>query len=155
MTFALEIVVAALFGAVLGSFLNVVAWRVPRGESIVRPRSSCPQCKAQIAGYDNVPVISWLLLRGRCRHCSVRIPIRYPAVELLTAVVFAAIVAIRGFDDVLLLELPFAAVLIAVAAIDLEHRIVPNKILLPAAVWGLVVGAVVVPSHLPGLLIAG
>jgi leader peptidase (prepilin peptidase) / N-methyltransferase len=155
MTPAPEIALAAAFGAVLGSFLGVVAWRVPRGESIVRPRSGCPRCKAPIAAYDNVPVFSWLLLRGRCRHCDAPIPIRYPLVELLTAIVFAAIVAIHGFDDVLLLELPFAAMLIAVAAIDLEHRIVPNRILLPAAVWGLVVGAIVVPSHLPGLLIAG
>jgi leader peptidase (prepilin peptidase)/N-methyltransferase len=155
MTSALEIALAALLGAVLGSFLNVVAWRVPRGESIVRPRSRCPRCEAPIASYDNVPVVSWLLLRGRCRHCGARIPLRYPAVELLTALVFAGIVAVRGLHGALLLELPFAAVLIAVAAIDLEHRIVPNRIVFPAAVWGLVVGAILAPSHLPALLVAG
>jgi leader peptidase (prepilin peptidase) / N-methyltransferase len=155
MTSALEIVFAGLFGAVLGSFLNVVAWRLPRGESIVKPRSRCPQCETQIASYDNVPVLSWLLLRGRCRHCGARIPIRYPAVELLTAAVFAGIVAARGFDDALLWELPFAAVLIAVSAIDLEHRIVPNRIVLPAAVWALVAAVLVAPSDLPELLVAG
>src|SRR4051794_639233 len=155
MTSALEIAFAALFGAVLGSFLNVVAWRLPRGESIVHPRSRCPRCETEIVWYDNVPVVSWLLLRGRCRHCGERIPVRYPAVELLTAATFAAIVAARGFDDALLLELPFAAVLIAVTAIDLEHRIVPNRIVLPAAVWALVAAALVAPGHLPELLIAG
>src|SRR4051794_17580920 len=101
MTSALEIAFAALFGGVLGSFLNVVARRLPRGESLVHPRSRCPRCETQTAWYDNIPVLSWLLLRGRCRHCGVRIPIRYPALELLTAATFAVIVATRGFDDAL------------------------------------------------------
>jgi len=155
MTSAPAIALVAVLGGVLGSFLNVVAWRLPRGESIVHPRSRCPQCETQIAWYDNLPLVSWLLLRGRCRHCGARIPLRYPALELLTAAVFAAIVAVRGFDDDLLLYLPFAAMLIAVAAIDLEHRIVPNRIVAPAAVWGLAAAAIVAPASLPGLLIAG
>ena len=152
---AVEILFAAAFGAVVGSFLNVVAWRLPRKESIVRPRSRCPECGTQIAGYDNVPVLSWLLLRGRCRHCGARISARYPAVELLTAVVFAAIVAARGYDSDLLLELPCAAMLIAVATIDLEHKIVPNRIVVPAAVWALIAGLLVSPPDFPELLIAG
>jgi leader peptidase (prepilin peptidase) / N-methyltransferase len=155
MASAVEIAFAAVLGAVVGSFLNVVVHRLPRGESLVRPRSRCPKCGTQIAGYDNVPVVSWLLLRGRCRSCGAEIPARYPAIEALTAVVFAAVVAVRGFDDGLLLELPFAAVLIAIAAVDLEQRIIPNRIVVPAAVWAVAVGAIVATSDLPELLIAG
>jgi leader peptidase (prepilin peptidase)/N-methyltransferase len=104
---------------------------------------------------DNVPLLSWLFLRGRCRHCEEPISARYPAVELTTAVVFAAVVLARGLSLDLLLELPFAAMLIAVANIDLEHRIVPNRILLPMAVWGMGASAFVRPDALPELLIAG
>jgi leader peptidase (prepilin peptidase) / N-methyltransferase len=125
-------------GAVLGSFLNVVIHRLPRGESLVRPRSRCPSCGTQIAGYDNVPIVSWLLLRGRCRHCGARISPRYPAVELITALVFAAVVLVRGFDDDLIIELPFVAALIALAGIDLDHKLLPNKIVYPLAAWGVV-----------------
>src|SRR3954452_5484289 len=124
MTFLL----AAPFGLLIGSFLNVVAYRLPRGESLVTPRSRCTSCGEGGRPYDNVPVLSWLVLRGRCRHCGVRISARYPAVELVTAVAFGAVAVVRGFDAGLLLDLPFAAMLIAVADIDLEHRIVPNKI---------------------------
>jgi len=125
-------------GAVLGSFLNVVIHRLPCGESLVHPRSRCPSCGTQIAGYDNVPVVSWLLLRGRCRHCGARISPRYPAVELITALVFAAVVLVRGFDDDLIIELPFVAALIALAGIDLDHKLLPNKIVYPLAAWGVV-----------------
>jgi leader peptidase (prepilin peptidase) / N-methyltransferase len=150
-----EIALAAVGGAVVGSFLNVVIHRLPRGESLVKPRSRCPQCETQIAGYDNVPVVSWLLLRGRCRRCGARIPARYPAIELLTALAFALVVAVRGADSDLLLELPFVAMLIAVAGIDLEHKIVPNRIVLPAAVWAVLAAALVAMSDLPELLAAG
>src|SRR5918999_2479694 len=150
-----EIALAALGGAVTGSFLNVVIHRLPRRESIVSGRSRCPQCESQIAAYDNVPIFSWLVLRGRCRHCKARIPSRYPLIELLTAVAFAVVVAVRGADSDLLLELPFVAMLIAVAAIDLEHRIVPNRILLPAALWGLGAAALVASSELPEYALAG
>jgi leader peptidase (prepilin peptidase)/N-methyltransferase len=146
--------VIGLLGAMVGSFLNVVIHRVPLGESIVAPRSRCPSCETQIAGRDNVPVLSWLLLRGRCRHCAEPIAARYPVVEGITALTFLAIALTRGLDADLALELPFAAMLIAVAAIDLDHRIVPNKILLPAAIWGLAAGAVVHPGDLPEMLIA-
>jgi len=140
---------------VIGSFLNVVIHRVPAGESIVSPGSRCPSCRQPLAPYDNVPVLSWLVLRGRCRHCGTSISPRYPAVELLTAIVFASIVIVRGADADLLAELPFAAILIALAAIDLEHRILPNRIVLPAAVFGIVAAAVVHPGELPELLLAG
>jgi leader peptidase (prepilin peptidase) / N-methyltransferase len=154
-TTALELTFVAALGAVVGSFLNVVVHRMPRGESLVRPRSRCPGCGRQIAGYDNVPVLSWLLLRGRCRRCGERISARYPAIELVTAAAFVAVAAARGFDDDLLLELPFVAVLIAVAAIELEHRVVPNRIVVPAAVWGVAAAAAVATSELPEYLIAG
>ena len=138
MASALEILAAGLFGAVIGSFLNVVVHRVPLGESLVSPGSHCPACGAAASPYDNVPIVSWLVLRGRCRDCGARISARYPLVELLTLVVFAAIVATNGFDEDLLLELPFAAALIALAAIDLDHRLLPNRIVYPLAAWGLI-----------------
>jgi leader peptidase (prepilin peptidase) / N-methyltransferase len=146
MSAAAEIGLVAAFGALVGSFLNVVVWRVPRAESLVRPGSRCPVCGRPIAAYDNVPVISWLLLRGRCRRCQARISPRYPAVELLTAATFAAVVAVRGFDEQLLLELPFVACLIALAGIDLDHQLLPNRIVYPMAVYG-VVATVLVDSR--------
>ena len=147
--------VIGLLGAMVGSFLNVVIYRVPRGESIVAPRSRCPSCETQIAGRDNVPILSWLALRGRCRHCAAPIAVRYPVVEGVTALAFAAVALTRGLDADLVYELPFAAMLIAVAAIDFDHRIVPNRILLPAAVWALAASALVRPGDLPELVIAG
>jgi leader peptidase (prepilin peptidase)/N-methyltransferase len=150
-----EIALAALGGAVIGSFLNVVIHRLPRRESISSGRSRCPGCGTQIAAYDNLPIVSWLVLRGRCRHCQARISPRYPLIELLTAVAFAAVVAVRGADSDLLLELPFVATLIAVAGIDLEHRIVPNRILLPAALWALAAAALVATPDLPEYALAG
>jgi leader peptidase (prepilin peptidase)/N-methyltransferase len=151
----MDFAIAAPFGLLIGSFLNVVAYRLPRGESLVKPRSRCTSCGEEVRPYDNVPVLSWLLLRGRCRHCGTRISARYPAVELATALVFAAVVVVRGLHAELLLMLPFAAMLIAVADIDLEHRIVPNRIVLPMAVWGVAATAVVRPDFLPEALTAG
>lgn len=150
-----EIVAGGLLGAIVGSFLNVVIHRLPRRESLSHPRSRCPGCETPIAPYDNVPILSWLVLRGRCRHCGVRISPRYPAIELLTAMSFAAVVAARGFDERLLLELPFVAILIAIAGIDLEHRIVPNRIVAPAALWAVAAAAIVATDELPELVIAG
>ena len=146
---------AALYGAAIGSFLNVVVWRLPRGESLVRPRSRCPGCGTEIAARDNVPVVSWLVLRGRCRHCAAPISPRYPLIEALTAVLFGVVVAVRGVEERLILDLPFVAVLVAVAAIDLEHRIVPNRILLPAALFAVPALAFVDLDALPEHLIAG
>jgi leader peptidase (prepilin peptidase) / N-methyltransferase len=150
-----ETVIAGLFGAVVGSFLNVVIHRLPAGESLVTPRSRCPSCGTQIRALDNVPMLSWALLRGRCRHCGAPISARYPAVELVTAVTFAAIVAVRGFDEGLVLELPLAACLIALAGIDLDHRLLPNKIVYPMAAYGLVAAAIVDTADLPEHLLAG
>jgi leader peptidase (prepilin peptidase)/N-methyltransferase len=152
---AAEVIAAGLFGSVIGSFLNVVAWRVPRKESLVSPGSRCPHCGADVKPYDNVPVVSWLLLRGRCRNCGGPISPRYPLVELATALVFAAVVAVRGFDDDLVLELPFVSALIALAAIDFDHKLLPNRIVYPMAVYGVIATLIVDQSDLVENLIAG
>jgi leader peptidase (prepilin peptidase)/N-methyltransferase len=150
-----EIAVAGLLGALIGSFLNVVIHRLPRGESLVSPGSHCPTCGAPVRPLDNVPVVSWLLLRGRCRNCAAPISPRYPAVELLTAVAFGTVVAVRGFDADLWLELPFVACLIALAGIDLDHQLLPNRIVYPMAAYGVAATAIVDIGELPEYLIAG
>ena len=151
----LGLALAGPFGLMIGSFLNVVAYRVPRGESLVKPGSHCTTCGEAVRPYDNVPVLSWVLLRGRCRGCRERISARYPLVELTTGLVFAVIAVANGVDADLALELPFAAMLVAVAYIDLEHRIIPNKILLPLGVWGLGATAALRTDFLPEALIGG
>ena len=118
----------------LGSFLNVVAARVPLRRSIVHPASACMSCAQEIRWYDNVPLVSYAVLRGRCRNCSVRIPLIYPAVELLTALLIAGCVLAFGLSAEAAVAAFFCAVLVAVSAIDLEHRIIPNRIVLPATV---------------------
>jgi leader peptidase (prepilin peptidase)/N-methyltransferase len=124
-------VVAGVYGLVVGSFLNVVIWRVPRHESIVKPRSHCPACDTQLATRDNIPVASWLILRGRCRYCGERISIRYPLIEILTGVLFAAVGARFAHSWALPAFLVLTAALIAISAIDLEHFIIPNRIVYP------------------------
>jgi leader peptidase (prepilin peptidase)/N-methyltransferase len=125
-------------GLALGSFLNVVAARVPRRRSIVRPPSACMSCGREIRWYDNVPLVSYVLLHARCRHCGVRIPLVYPAVELVTAALLAGCVLAFGLTLKAAIAAFFCAVLVAVSAIDLEHRIIPNRIVLPAALVVLV-----------------
>jgi len=122
----------AAFGLAVGSFLTVVIHRVPQRKSIVAPRSACPSCGAQIDARDNIPVVSYVLLRGRCRHCGARISAEYPAVEALTAGAFLG--AALAFGDVWVAALVagFLAVVEAAAAIDLHHRIIPNRILYPS-----------------------
>ncbi|MFN2617400.1 MAG: A24 family peptidase [Thermoleophilaceae bacterium] len=144
-----------VLGALIGSFLNVVIHRLPLGESLVSPRSRCPGCQATISPRDNVPVLSWLALRGRCRGCGAHISARYPLVEALTVFAFVGVALARGLNPELALSLPFTAMLIAVAGIDLDHRIVPNRILLPAAVWAVAGSALIRPDALPELLVAG
>ncbi|HVE46366.1 MAG TPA: prepilin peptidase [Acidimicrobiales bacterium] len=121
----------ALVGLAVGSFLNVVVHRVPRKESVVSPRSRCPGCGMQLAPRDNIPVVSWLLLRGRCRTCQQPISPRYPLVELATAVLFAAVALRLGADWALPGFLIVVAGLVAISAVDLERFIVPNRILYP------------------------
>jgi len=139
----MEVAVAAFAfapGLALGSFLNVVAARVPLRRSIVKPASACMSCGTQLAARDNVPVVSWLLLRGRCRNCAAPIPFRYPAVELTTAALLAVCVLVFGVTFDALLAAFFCAVLVAISAVDVEHRIVPNRIVIPAT-------AVLLPLH--------
>ncbi len=128
---ALIALIAGVYGLVIGSFLNVVIWRIPRHESIVSPRSHCPGCDAPIATRDNIPVVSWLALRGRCRHCGTKISVRYPFVELATAALFAAVGARFSHSWALPAFLVLTGALIAISAIDLEHFIIPNRIVYP------------------------
>jgi leader peptidase (prepilin peptidase)/N-methyltransferase len=144
-----HVVLAAVVGLCIGSFLNVVVHRVPRKESVVSPPSRCPGCETPIGARDNVPVLSWLLLRGRCRTCGISISPRYPLVESGTAILFAAVAASAGPHAHLPAMLVFAASLLAVALIDLEHFIVPNKILKVAVALGvpLLVGAAAIDDR--------
>ncbi|HVM58215.1 MAG TPA: prepilin peptidase [Gaiellaceae bacterium] len=138
--------VALAPGLVLGSFLNVVAARVPLHRSIVWPGSACMSCGQPIAWYDNIPLVSWLALRGRCRACGERIPYRYPLVELVTALLVAACVWKFGATADAALAAFFCLALVAVSATDLEHRIIPNRIVLPAAAVVLAANTALHPS---------
>jgi leader peptidase (prepilin peptidase) / N-methyltransferase len=145
---------AALFffplGLLLGSFVTVIAHRVPRGESVVGGRSHCPACGEQIAAYDNVPVFSWLLLGGKARCCGARISARYPATELTLGLLYAA-TALVLWDEPgeVAMGLVFVTTLVAVTLTDLEQRIIPNKILAVAAVLGVGIAAATDPGSLP------
>jgi leader peptidase (prepilin peptidase) / N-methyltransferase len=133
---AAAVVLALLFGLVIGSFLNVVAHRLPRGESLAHPGSRCPRCGTPVKPYDNVPVLSWLVLRGRCRHCGEPISVRYPLVELATGLLFAAVVLARDDAVDIVLGLLLVTALVPIMLIDLERRLIPNAITLPAAIAG-------------------
>jgi leader peptidase (prepilin peptidase)/N-methyltransferase len=131
-------VIAGVFGAIIGSFLNVVIHRVPLEESIVFPNSRCPSCGAVIAFYDNIPVLSYVLLGAKCRKCKEHISFRYPAVELLTAVLFVGVAWHDGLSAALPFDLVFASALFALVFIDAEHMILPNVITYPGIVFALV-----------------
>jgi leader peptidase (prepilin peptidase)/N-methyltransferase len=133
----LSIVFAFLFGLALGSFLNVCIYRIPLKKSIVRPPSSCPNCGAGIRFYDNIPVISYVLLLGRCRHCRTPISLRYPLVELITGLLSVAIFMRFGLGPNYIFLFLFTAALIAIAFIDLQHKIIPDVISLPGILAGL------------------
>lgn len=131
---AIQIVFMALFGLVIGSFLSVVAHRMPIGESIVAPRSRCPGCGTQIAAFDNIPVLSYLALRGRCRHCSEHVPLTYPLLEAGVGVAFVGVLLAFPDDGIrVALGAAFVATLAAITLTDLEHRIIPNRILIFSA----------------------
>jgi leader peptidase (prepilin peptidase) / N-methyltransferase len=147
--------IAFIGGLMAGSFVTVVAHRVPRGESIVGPRSRCPACGAQIAAYDNVPVFSWALLRGRARCCGIGISARYPLTELCLGALYAATVIVFWGDGAeIALGLVFVTTLVTVTLTDLEQRIIPNKVLLVAAVLGAAIAALGDPGSLPERAIA-
>jgi leader peptidase (prepilin peptidase)/N-methyltransferase len=144
----------AVVGAIFGSFLNVVAYRLPRGESLARPRSRCPQCQTPIKPYDNVPVLSWLALRGRCRSCRAPISARYPLVEAMTGLLCALVVIDKGPDEDALLGLALVLLLVPITLIDLDHRIIPNKLTLVGAVAAPALLALTAPEAIPEHLIA-
>lgn len=142
----MSIIIAGLFGLVIGSFLNVVIHRVPLRESVVSPGSHCPRCGVGIKAYDNVPVLSYLLLRGRCRSCEMRIPVSYPVIEALTAVLFGAALYAFGFSFRFVIALVFIVVLVSLAGTDYEYRLLPNVIVGPATVLGFVLSAFLRPD---------
>ncbi len=151
----MPIALTAIFGAVIGSFLNVVAYRLPRSKSLVTPGSQCPGCDTPIKLYDNVPVLGWLLLRGRCRTCRTAISPRYPAVEALTAALAVAVILVEHSTVDKVLGLVLVGILVPIALIDLDHQIIPNKITAPAAVLAVAIGLALDPSGVPEQLIAG
>ncbi len=131
---AFLVVVCSVFGLAIGSFLNVVIWRVPRGESVVKPPSACPSCGTEIRPRDNIPVLGWLLLRGRCRDCGEAISARYPIVEAVTGLLFGIMALRFGFDGALPAFLYFSSIGVALALIDLDTRRLPDALTLPSIV---------------------
>lgn len=135
---ALTNIISLAFGLVIGSFINVVVIRLPHRRSLVHPGSRCPGCDKPIAWWDNIPVLSYVLLRGRCRRCKTKISIRYPLIELMTGLLFLAANVRLGFDLTLVVRgWPWLASLVAIAFIDLEHRIIPDPLSLGGLAWGL------------------
>jgi leader peptidase (prepilin peptidase) / N-methyltransferase len=153
-TIAMGAFIAGALGLIFGSFLNVLAYRLPRGESLVTPASHCPGCDAPIKPYDNVPVLSWLLLRGRCRSCGESIAWRYPLVELTTAFLMALTVVVVGTNEEVWLGLAFVLLLVPVAVIDIDFRIIPNKLMIVGTIAAPVILALTRPGDIPEHLIA-
>jgi leader peptidase (prepilin peptidase)/N-methyltransferase len=145
----IEIVLAVLAGLLIGSFLNVCIFRLPRDLSVVRPRSFCPGCEKTIVWYDNIPLVSYILLGGRCRHCKERIPVRYPLVEIATAAAFGVCVAALGPTAAAAKYCVFSAILITLIASDKEERILPDEFTLGGTIVGLAFAAFV-PMGRPG-----
>ena len=151
----MEATLAGVMGAVFGSFLNVVTYRLPRRESLVKPRSRCPACGTPIRPYDNVPILSWILLRGHCRNCKARISPRYPLVEAGTAALCAGAVITHDSAAGIALSVTLILLLVPAALIDLEHRIIPNKLTGAGALLALGLGTALDPAGEPTRLIAG
>ncbi|HEV2923600.1 MAG TPA: prepilin peptidase [Solirubrobacteraceae bacterium] len=145
---------AGVLGAIFGSFLNVVAYRLPRRQSLVTPASRCPKCEAPVKPYDNIPIVSWLLLRGRCRSCAAAISPRYPLVEALTAALCVAAVLTHESAVAIAMSVVVILLVIPAALIDLEHRIIPNRLNALGAVLALVIGLALDPGGEPERLIA-
>lgn len=155
---AYQLAILALLGLAVGSFLNVCIHRLPREQSLNSPPSRCPACEYRLRWFDNVPVLSYVLLGGRCRKCRTRISIRYPIVELITMALFLVHGAVFGWSALLVPRLAFACAMVVLFAIDLEHQLLPNVITLPGIVVGLIASAVLPPGivdALIGVLIGG
>jgi leader peptidase (prepilin peptidase) / N-methyltransferase len=146
---------AGVLGALGGSFLNVVAYRLPRHESLVTPASHCTRCGTPVKPYDNIPVLSWLLLRGHCRKCSAPISVRYPLVEALTAVLCVGAVLAHSSAAQIALSVALILIVIPAALIDLEYRVIPNKLTALGAVLAIGIGVALDPAGEPERLIAG
>jgi len=145
-------------GLVVGSFLNVVIYRLPHGASVAWPASHCTSCRRPLRWYENVPIVSWIALRGRCRTCHARISVQYPLVEAATAALFLAAYYAFGLTPLLPVRLAFACAMIVLFAIDFEHQILPNEITLPGVVIGLVLSIFLPPgwkSSMLGMLVGG
>lgn len=151
----MEATFAGVLGAIIGSFLNVVTYRLPRRESLITPASHCPKCGEPVKPYDNIPVLSWLLLRGKCRSCGTRISARYPLVEAGAALLCAGAVLSHDTAAGIALSAVLVLVLVPAALIDLEHRIIPNRLTATGALLAVVLGTALDPSGEPGRLIAG
>ncbi len=144
-----------LFGLAVGSFLNVVIWRLPRGKSIVSPASRCPSCNTPIKPWDNIPVISYVLLRGKCRYCGARISPRYPLVELSNAILWTLVYWRFGMGWHLPVYLVFVSALIAITFIDLDFQIIPDSITLPGIPLGLLAGVFLLPDPMARMMSLG
>jgi leader peptidase (prepilin peptidase)/N-methyltransferase len=151
---ALAIALAAVGGLIVGSFLNVVVYRLPRGESLMHPRSRCPSCGTQLRAVDNVPLVSWVALRGRCHHCGAPVSARYPLVEVTTGALFAAVVATQDDAVRIVLGLLLVTALVPITLIDLDHRIIPNRITGLAAIAAVITIAALDTDFLPEAAIA-
>jgi leader peptidase (prepilin peptidase)/N-methyltransferase len=149
---ALLVAAFAWVGLAVGSFFNVVIHRLPRGASIAYPASKCPHCEHPLRWYDNIPVLGYLWLRGRCRHCRTPISIRYPIVEILTMVLFLVHLYVFGWTLLMGIRLAFACALLVLFAIDLEHQLLPNVITLPGIAAGLIVSVIAPPGLLDAVL---
>jgi leader peptidase (prepilin peptidase) / N-methyltransferase len=153
-----QIAILVLVGLAVGSFLNVCVHRLPRAQSLTSPPSRCPQCDYRLRWFDNIPVVSYAILGGRCRKCGARISIRYPIVELVTMVLFVLHGAVFGWTALLVPRLVFACAMVVLFAIDLEHQLLPNAITLPGIIVGLIASTVLPPGiidALIGVLIGG
>jgi leader peptidase (prepilin peptidase)/N-methyltransferase len=139
-------IIVFVFGTVVGSFLNVCIYRLPRGYSIVRPSSRCPTCQSPIKAYDNIPLISYILLRGRCRYCGARISLRYPLVEFLNGFLYAVVFWRYGLSPAGFFFMLYMSALIVITFVDLDFQIIPDIITIPGSIIGLIVGIFVLPD---------
>ena len=159
MTTDLQVIgLAGLFGAIIGSFLNVVIYRLPRGQSLSHPPSRCRNCNYALRWFDNIPILSWLWLRGRCRKCGIAVSWQYPIVEFVTAALFVTVAWLTPIGPLFFARLLLVCILVVLFGIDLEHQILPNSITLPGVVIGLIFSAVAPPGlkdAIIGVIIGG
>ncbi|HTM34996.1 MAG TPA: prepilin peptidase [Vicinamibacterales bacterium] len=147
-----QILVAGLFGLLIGSFLNVVIYRLPRGQSLVTPPSTCPGCGSRIRPIDNIPVLSWILLGGKCHQCGAPISVQYPIVELATGLLFLLVAWLTPVGPLLVARLLFVVILVVLFGIDLHHQILPNVITLPGIAIGFLFSLVTPPGWMNSLI---